>query len=508
MAASANDERVLIWAAGRDGALTSDFLRRGGFDAQAFSYCTQYCGAIASGAAVLVVAEEMLTHPDSGQLRELLAAQPAWSDIPMLVVARPEAAAVAFIRILEDYGSVSVLHRPLSLDTLCSTVRAALRARRRQYQLRDLLDQREETDRRRAEFLAMMAHELRNPLAPIRTGLQVLRIAESKELVEQTWAMIERQVQNLSRLVHDLLDVSRITRGTIQLKRRAVDVQELLSYVVAARSRIAAEKGLKIQLAPAPHAPLRVHADATRLEQMVDNVLSNAIKFTPAGGQIALRARLEDDAAVIRVKDSGVGIPPDMLVSVFELFTQTRHTLDRTEGGLGIGLTVVKTLAELHGGTVEALSAGENQGTEIVIRLPILAADSEAAEQSIHLPLRGSRARRVLVVEDNRDTADLLATYLRSKGHTVYVAYDGTAGFHAAVRERPEVIICDIGLPGMDGYELASTLKKAAELQGCKLVAVTGYGEPRDRERGHNAGFQHYIVKPADPEEIARLVVA
>jgi signal transduction histidine kinase len=501
-----NDQRVLIWAPGRDGLLTRDFLRKGGFIAETFSSCAQYCEALAAGAAVLILADELLSHPESGQVRDLLAGQPSWSDIPVVIVARRETSGAGLRRILDDYGSVSILHRPLSLDTLCSTVGAGLRARRRQYQVRDLLNQRDETDRRRAEFLAMLAHELRNPLSPIRTGLQVLRVAESKELANRTFSMMERQVENLSRLIDDLLEVSRLTRGKIELEKGIVDIHRVLSDVLEARVRMASEKGLKMRVLADSAEPIRVEGDQTRIEQMVDNVLVNAIKFTPAGGDIALRAHREDDQAVIRVRDSGIGIAPVMLDAVFDLFTQTGPTLDRTDGGLGIGLTVVKTLAELHGGTVKAVSEGMGKGTEIVIKLPVLPHDVVYPE-SLRPISSGGRPRRVLLVEDNRDSADLLATYLRGKGHTVYVAYDGAAGFNAAFRERPDVIICDVGLPGMDGYELARKLTKTAELQGCKLVAVTGYGEQRDRERGHDAGFQHYIVKPADPDEIARLIV-
>jgi signal transduction histidine kinase len=505
MLASDTDQRVLIWASGRDGSLTCDFLRKSGFQAWAFSDGTQYCAEIRAGAGVLIVAEEFLSHPESGTLRVLLETQSAWSDIPVVIVAQRETEA-GLSQILDDYGGVSVLHRPLSLDTLCSTIGAALRARRRQYQVRDLLNQREETDRRRAEFLAMLAHELRNPLSPIRTGLQVLRLAESKELLERTHTMIERQVQNLSRLINDLLDVSRVTRGTIQLNRTVVDVGQVLSQVAEARWRSAIEKGLTLEVCARGERAICVNADAMRVEQMVDNVLSNAIKFTPAGGRVTLQVIQEAEEAVIRVRDSGIGIPSDMLESVFELFAQTPRTLDRTEGGLGIGLTVVRTLAELHGGSVKAFSEGENKGTEIVIRLPGVPEESGPAK--VLAAASQTPARRVLLVEDHHDTADLLATYLRCKGHTVYVAYDGAKGYEMAVRERPEVIICDVGLPGMDGYELAGALTKAAVLQGCRLVAVTGYGEARDKDRALKAGFQYHLVKPADPAEIERLLMS
>jgi len=504
------DERALIWALGRDGALTCDFLANAGFQALAVRGGNEICREVERGAGVLILASEVMSDPDSDLLRELLRRQPAWSDIPVVVVAGRGGSGSTLNQIVGDFNGVSVLHRPLSLDTLISTIGAALRARRRQYQVRDLLRQRDETDRRREEFLAMLAHELRNPLSPIRTGLQVLRVTESQEVATRVRSMIERQIGNLSRLIDDLLDVSRITRGKISLKKQAVDVFETLNVVVEGHARAAAEKGLHLEFARDSHRlPLWVNADPIRLEQMIDNVVSNAIKYTPEKGTIRVRAGREGENAVVRIQDTGIGIPTDMLKAVFELFAQTDRALDRSQGGLGIGLTIVKTLTELHQGSVEAFSAGEGRGTEIVLRLPALSSGDKVSDaRHPKPPHRRSTGRKVLVIEDNREAADILATYLRSHGHTVYVAYDGGAGLEAARREHPEAVVCDIGLPVMDGYTLAQALRDEPSLANCLLVAVTGYGESRDKERGHQAGFAHYLVKPADPNEIARLLEA
>jgi CheY-like chemotaxis protein len=352
----------------------------------------------------------------------------------------------------------------------------------------------------------MLAHELRNPLAPIRTGLQVLRLSDCKATTTRTHSIIERQVGNLARLVDDLLDVSRITRGKILLRKERIFVFDVLKQAVDGHAALTAEKGLTVVLT-APDEVLFVEADPTRLEQMIGNVLTNAIKFTPSRGIIELAVARDDGSVAIRVRDSGIGIPQHMLAQIFELFAQTDRPLDRAQGGLGIGLTVVKSLAELHGGSVEARSEGEGKGAEIVIRLPAVAAQEAARElQSLGDERSGARPRRILVVEDNRDAAEVLATYLRSCGHTVHVAHDGGAGFNAALREQPDAVICDIGLPGVDGYEFARKLRADPRLRRCLLVAVTGYGEARDRQRGVEAGFAHYLTKPADPREIERLV--
>ena len=499
------DQRALVWAVGRDGPLTCGFLAEEGLDTLACRSIEELCSELLRGAGVVIIAGELLSTEAVTQLCACIARQPPWSDIPIIVVAGAHDEGAAPLTLFEDLGSVAVLHRPLSLDTLGSGVRAALRARRRQYQVRDLLLQREEAERRREEFLAMLAHELRNPLAPIRTGLQVLRLSDSKDMTARTHAIIERQVGNLSRLVDDLLDVSRITRGTILLRKERIPVFEVLKQAADGHAALAGEKGLSLVLT-APDEPLYVEADPTRLEQMVGNVLTNAIKFTPRKGVIELAASRDGEMAVICIRDSGIGIPQHMLTRIFELFAQTDRPLDRAQGGLGIGLTVVKSLAELHGGAVEAHSEGDGKGAEIVIRLPLGAAATRVERQPLIDDDPNRRPRRVLVVEDNHDAAEVLATYLRACGHTVHIAHDGGAGLTAARREQPDVIICDIGLPGVDGYEFARRLRAEPRLRPCLLVAVTGYGEARDRQRGAEAGFAHYLTKPADPREIERLL--
>ncbi len=500
------DERVLVWALGRDGPLTRGFLAEAGFDCRACASWDELRAETEAGAGALVLAGELLSAEAVAALRALLEQQAPWSDLPLVIVAGGGPAAGAGDP-FEGLGNVSLLHRPLSLDTLASTVRTALRARRRQYQLRDLLRQREEADRRKDEFLAMLAHELRNPLAPIRTGLQLLRLGPPAEVTGRALERMERQVGHLARLVDDLLDVSRITRGTITLQRRPLDVGEVLCQAADAFASQAAEKGLRLEVA-GPAEPLWVDADPTRLEQMVGNVLGNSIKFTPPRGEVRLSAARQGGWAVLRVRDTGQGIPPERLEQVFELFAQSDRPLDRSQGGLGIGLTVVRSLAELHGGSAEAFSEGEGKGTEVVIRLPPAPVPAAADGAAREGEARWCLSRRVLIVEDNRDAAETLASYLQSRGHEVVVAGDGPGGVAAALRQRPGVVICDIGLPGMDGYEVARTLRAEPGFGTCLLIAVTGYGEAADRERARRAGFDHHLTKPADAEEIARLLAS
>jgi signal transduction histidine kinase len=504
------DHRAVIWAEGRDGSLTREFLHRAGKDAIDCPDGEGVARELAQGAGVLIVAAELLHRPDAVAVCRWMVGQPPWSDLPVLVISGRDGFTASLNELLSGLGTFSVLHRPLSLDTLYSTVETALRARQRQYQIRDLLAQRDQSDRRREEFLAMLAHELRNPLAPIRTGMQVLRLnspADAKSA--RTHEMIERQLTNLTRLINDLLDVSRITQGKISLQREVLDLHQAVAIAVAARSMHAAEKGLRITLSSPPLSPLHVSADPVRIEQIVDNVLTNAIKFTAGGGSIDVSVTREQDTAVIRVSDTGIGIPPHLLSTVFDLFAQTPRSLDRSQGGLGIGLTVVKSLVELHGGVVRASSAGEGQGTLIEIRVPTIQVVESAPKREKHVRLPAiTTPRKVLLVEDNQDAAEMLATFLRGCGHVVRVAHDGHAGLDLATRESPDVVICDIGLPGMDGFELAQHIRRIPALSCVRLIAMTGYGDNRDRDRGLDAGFEKYLVKPADPEAVAQLLAS
>ena len=373
-------------------------------------------------------------------------------------------------------------------------------------ELRRLATELSEADRRKNVFLATLAHELRNPLAPIRNGLQVIRLAGSKGKVEQTRTMIERQVSQLVRLVDDLLDISRITQGKVELRKERVELRAVIDAAVET-SRPGIEQAGHELAVVVPDEPIFVDGDATRLAQVVSNLLNNSAKYTHRGGHIRLTAGHEGGAAVVSVKDDGIGIPPAMLGRVFEMFTQVDRTLEKTTGGLGIGLSLVKGLMEMHGGTIEARSDGEGMGSEFVVRLPVVTAavagSNHPDEQTSE---RVPRGLRILVVDDNVDSADLFAQLLEMLGIEVRTANDGEAGIELAAQYRPDVVVMDIGMPKLNGYEAARRIREQPWGVGMVLVALTGWGQEEDRKRSADAGFNHHLVKPVETDALMKLL--
>ena len=363
-----------------------------------------------------------------------------------------------------------------------------------------------EADRRKDEFLAMLAHELRNPLAPIRNAAHILRLLGATDpRITRSTELIERQVQHMTRLVDDLLDVSRITRGKIKLQKGRVDLAVVVGRAIeTARPLLDARKHeVSVEL---PNDPVWVYADSTRLTQMVENLLTNAAKYTEELGRITLTVERAGDQAALRVRDTGMGIPQDMLTKVFDLFTQVDRSLARSEGGLGIGLTLVKDIAEMHGGKVEAYSEGRGKGSEFVVRLPALTVEEHPQAHAQPATSRPARVRRILVVDDNADVAESLSMLLRIEGHEVRTVHDGEAALSAARSFRPEVVLLDIGLPGMNGYEVARRIRHESDLGGTILIALTGYGHDEDRKRAREAGFDAHLVKPTDIATLERIV--
>ncbi len=379
-----------------------------------------------------------------------------------------------------------------------------------------------EADRRKDEFLATLAHELRNPLAPIRSGIEILRHSDyDKEKIEQALGIVERQTNHVIRLVDDLLDISRITEGKITLQKKRVELKTAIEMAIETSRELieSDEHQLTISL---PDEPVYLEADLTRLAQVFLNLLNNAAKYTPMGGKIWLTAEKESNEIVVSIRDTGIGIAPEMLSSIFEMFSQIENSFSQTRSGLGIGLSIVEKLIKMHGGTIKAFSTGANNGSEFVLRLPLAAEQSASAESAqphstineiaqsanLKMPENGtvshSKLKRILVVDDNADAAEMLEILLSGDGHKVRTAFDGKTGIEAAKAFQPDICLLDIGLPDVNGYELARTLREM--MPEVTLIALTGWGQTEDRRQSKEAGFDHHLVKPVDFETLRTLV--
>jgi signal transduction histidine kinase/DNA-binding response OmpR family regulator len=398
-------------------------------------------------------------------------------------------------------------HRPNEralrfMDLLARQAADYLERKRVENALESSREQLRQGDRLKDEFLAMLAHELRNPLAPIGNAIEILtREFATDSRAQGFMDMIRRQVIQLTRLVDDLLDVARITQGRIQLRRRPVDLSSVITQAVETVEPQLLDKQHRMSVAISSSVPLYVNGDFARLVQCVGNVLSNAVKYTDPHGEISVRARVEDAVIVIEVSDTGVGISPELLSRIFDLFVQSDRTLDRSQGGLGIGLAVVKRLVQMHGGEIHVRSAGLGHGSTFEVRLPRIDLPEVLPEEVEQLQ---TTPRRVLIVDDNVDAADSLAMLLSAEGHETAVVYRGRDALDRVPAFRPDIVLLDIGLPEMDGYEVARRLRERSDMKGVRLVALTGYGQADDRQRGQAAGFEDYLVKPVELSALAR----
>jgi signal transduction histidine kinase len=399
-----------------------------------------------------------------------------------------------------------IAHTSLALSRCDAFAERNLVEKEREKLLNDL----EAAARAKDEFLAMLGHELRNPLSPIVTALQLMKLRGDTGTTREQ-QVIERQLDHVIRLVDDLLDISRITRGKIELRRETVEIAEVIGKAVEMTSMILEQRAHRLAV-DVPRASLLWEGDPVRLAQVVANLLTNAARYTPNGGDIRLVCRRESEEIVLCVRDNGVGIPAELLPRVFDLFTQGKRNLDRAAGGLGIGLTLVKTLVNLHGGSVSAKSDGPGKGSEFTIRLPVASLDLGATAKSALAaephPGQGTVSKRVLLVDDNCDAADLLADALRSGGHEVQVANDPVEALAKAQLDPPQVAILDIGLPVIDGYELAERLRAQPSIGSCRFIALTGYGQEHDRRRSHAHDFASHFVKPVAVEKLMAAIAA
>ena len=365
--------------------------------------------------------------------------------------------------------------------------------------------ERQRAEHRKDEFLAMLSHELRNPIGAFSNCIQLVQDAQQPESLPQYCDVIQRQVSQLTHLVDDLLDVSRIGQGKIALRRTTVDLSAVMGRAAEQVQPLIAEKHHRLIISFPDH-PVRFVADPTRIEQILGNLLTNAAKYTEPGGSIRFSAVSEGDEIVFRIRDTGIGIPAEMLPEVFGLFTQIAATADRSQGGLGIGLTLVRRLVEMHGGTVTAASEGKGQGSEFTVRLPVGQPTTETIDPTTVLTPAKAISGRILVVDDSQDTAALTARMLARSGYEVATAHDGPTAIEVARRLRPDAVVLDIGLPGMDGFEVASRLRNDECCQTTVLIAVSGYGEEKSRERAKAAGFNHHLTKPIDLKELIGLI--
>ncbi|MET0507566.1 MAG: ATP-binding protein [Burkholderiaceae bacterium] len=569
------ESRILLRATtARDAVLAHDVLARAAIESHACADLSEVVQELRHGAGGLMLAEEAFAGPGVETLMSALAAQPAWSDIPLLVLARPGANSRTIAEIGRRFGNVTLIEQPVRVAALVSVARSALRARERQYQMRTMLDGLAEGDRRKDEFLAMLAHELRNPLAPITTTLALLEAeAPGSSDVGRYHHLIRRQVEHMTRLVDDLLEVSRITRGKFELQVVPILLAEVIEDAIDISRPMLDARAHTLTVDAG--AATWVEGDRIRLTQVFSNLLNNAAKYTPPGGRVAISVRREASDVVIEIADNGIGLAPQALEPIFQLFVQYNAGSRGTLSGLGIGLTLVRTLVERHGGSVRAQSAGPNQGSTFTVRLPLLkswrpwvpaatgatpsasATDAAALGAEHALPssadsvppaatagtaaaapgtaaedgaagvagvagpgapadaamadLAGSRAPRrkvVMVVDDNRDAADSLAELLEIKGASVLCAYDAEQALDLARERRIDVAVLDIGLPGMDGCELARALRAGAGGSGLTLIALTGWGQEAERERIAAAGFNHHLVKPVETPKLLALLLA
>ncbi|WP_028079928.1 ATP-binding response regulator [Solimonas soli] len=504
--------RVLLLAPTvKDAALTCQAFAPHGVSVVACADIEDLRAELDAGAGALLLAEEAL--PRQQPLAQWLDRQPAWSDLPVLVLARPNTDSTALARATQRLGNVTILVRPTRVAALVSAVQAALRARGRQYQIRQHLVERAEVeerlrlnDQRKDEFVAILAHELRNPLAPISNALHILKpwLARDEKMARFGQMML-RQLGNLTRLVNDLLEVSRVTRGELDLHRQRIDVATVVRTAVESSQPLidAQRHQLSVTL---PSSPVYLDADPMRLAQVLSNLLNNAAKYTLGNGHIALAVRVEGAQVAIEVQDDGMGIPPEDQARIFELFMQVPQNRTRAQGGLGIGLTLVKRLTELHGGSVEVASAGRDQGSRFTVRLPLAPAPDAAAADDDRAAEPDLSFLRALIADDNRDAADSLGLLLQRFGASVDIAYSGAQALGAADPRRINVAILDVGMPDISGLEVARRIRAQAEGQALRLIALTGWGQRHDILDTRAAGFDHHLTKPVDIAALVELL--
>lgn len=458
----------------------------------------------------LALLDVQMPGMDGFELAELMRGNERTRRVPIIFLTAGNADRQRRFRGYET-GAVDFLHKPIEPDILRSKADVFFELYRQRQQLARQRDEvkasaeaLKEADQRKDEFLAVLAHELRNPLAPIRYGLEIMRMTPDVPVSTDLREMLGRQVTHLVRLIDDLLDMSRVSRGKIDLRKEGIQLETALQSAFEATQPLIESHRHELVVKKTAEA-LWIHADQTRIAQVINNLLNNAAKYTPDGGRIELEVRREREHVAIFVTDNGAGIAADMLPKVFELFTQIESSSKRAQGGLGIGLALSRQLVELHGGEIEAHSEGLGKGSTFVVRLPLMGVNGTAATPAPQLA-RTEAPRRVLIIDDNLSSAETTARILQLIGHEVAVANDGEAGLAKAREWRPEIILLDLGMPGLSGFEVCEELRADETLRNVRLIAQTGWGQESDRQRTRAAGFDHHLTKPVDFQELTALL--
>jgi len=523
-APAVDQERVLVLApTPADAALTRTIIADAGLVCHVDEDSDSLARGVSQGVGAIVLTEEVITRGDNRELARVLTTQPSWSEIPIILLVGVAADASVTATALALLGNVTILERPVRVTTLVSALRTAVRARRRQYEVRNTLleltnahaalhaqsERLRDSDRRKDEFLATLAHELRNPLAPIRNALQIIQIAGNNgPAVEQARAMMERQLGQMVRLIDDLLDVSRISRGKFELRKERIELAAAIKSAIDTAQPLIDAAGHQLMMSGSP-GPVYLDADPVRLAQVFSNLLNNAAKYMERGGKIWLTVTPADGEVVVSVRDTGIGIPADALPGIFDMFSQVDHSLEKAQGGLGIGLMLVKQLLEMHGGRIEAKSEGSGKGSEFIAHLPVInAVPRRQTANTADEPRARTLACRILVADDNRDAAESMSTVLRLMGNEVRTVHDGLQAVEEAAAFRPDLVLLDIGMPRLNGYDAARRIRAERWGKSTLIVAMTGWGQDEDKRRASEAGFDRHFTKPVDPGDIEKLIAA
>ena len=492
--------RILIHApTGKDARLISQVLEVAGIHSVICAHASDIPRELVKEFGALFIVSEALIPEILAPISHFVKHQPSWSDLPIVVLCNRRLDSSEMRGLSDDLGNVTLLERPLQSVTLVSAAASALRARSRQYEMREI-------DRRKDEFLAMLAHELRNPLAPVSAASDLLRLGSlNGGQIRQTSEIISRQVRHMNGLVDDLLDVSRVSRGLVTLENEPLDAGQIMSNAVEQVRPLIDARRHRLTIRE-PGETACVNGDQKRLIQIIANMLNNAAKYTPEGGEIALTMEVAPNQVKFILTDNGIGMTPKVIDNAFEMFAQAERTSDRTQGGLGIGLALVKRLVELHHGEVSAHSEGLGKGSRFTVVLPRTLKIEAPPPPQVEAKAPAGKELRLLIVDDNIDAANMLGMYLEMSRYNVMIESSSKAALVRALAEAPDACLLDIGLPDMDGNQLAQALRVHAETAKTVLIAITGYGQESDKRQTIDAGFDHHLVKPVDMGKLLNIL--